>query len=102
MAEKTATTPLELRRNVIPMFKEILHNVNRHARASSVNISGEFSSHDFLLKVHDDGIGFDETKVPAGNGLRNLRRRAADLKGTLLIESRPGHGTTIVLKSPIT
>jgi len=97
-----AKPSLELRRNVIPAFKEILHNIVRHAHATRVDILIELSSRQFLMRIRDDGVGFDEAVVRAGNGLKNLRRRAADLEGTLQIESRPGQGTTVTLSAPIT
>jgi signal transduction histidine kinase len=93
---------LELRRNVMPAFKEILHNIVRHAKATRVDILIELSPRHFLMRVRDNGIGFDESTVRAGNGLKNLRRRAGDLRATLQIESRPGKGTEIKLNSPIT
>jgi ligand-binding sensor domain-containing protein/two-component sensor histidine kinase len=101
IAEGTAAPSLELRRNVIPMFKEILHNINRHAQASRVDIRCEFSSREFLLQIQDNGVGFDENKVRAGNGLRNLRRRAGELGGNISIVGRENGGTTIILKSRI-
>ena len=100
--EADATKPsLELRRNLFPMFKEILHNISRHAHASRVAIALETTPRQLLLRVKDDGVGFDERSVRAGNGLRNLRRRAADLKGSLQLESAPGEGTQIVILAPI-
>src|SRR5262249_46297656 len=92
---------LELRRNLFPIFKEILHNTARHAHAARVAIALEFTPRQFLLRVKDDGVGFDEQLVRAGNGLRNLRRRAADLKASLRLESTPGQGTQIVISAPI-
>lgn len=49
----------------------------------------------------DDGIGFDQATVRAGNGLKNLRRRAAELHGAITIESSPGQGTRIHLTAGI-
>ncbi len=49
------------------------------------------------LSIKDNGIGFDEGTIQRGNGLGNLRLRAANIGGTLDIVSRPGEGTTIVL-----
>ena len=54
------------------------------------------------MRINDNGVGFDESTVRAGNGLKNLRRRAADLGALLQIEGRPGRGTSITLRSPIT
>ncbi len=101
--ETSAAKPsLELRRNLLPMFKEILHNIVRHSRASQVDISVEFAQRRFQLRVFDNGVGFDESGVRPGNGLKNLRRRAADLEGAIEIESRPGQGTTVTLRAHIT
>ena len=80
---------LELRRNVFPMFKEIIHNIARHAHATHVRIELQFAKRQLLLQVQDDGMGFDEGQIREGNGLKNLRRRAADLGGTVEIRSVP-------------
>ena len=93
---------LHLRRNVFPMFKEILHNIARHARATRVRIFVKVSSNQFHLCVEDDGVGFEENQVRGGNGLKNLRRRAADLRGELQIQSQPGRGSRFTLTASIT
>jgi hypothetical protein len=94
--------PLELRRNLFPIYKEILHNVAKHSRAGKVQIEVQNTARLFRLKVHDDGRGFDERTIQPGNGLKNLRRRTADMGGQIQIESRPGEGTTITVTAPIT
>jgi ligand-binding sensor domain-containing protein/signal transduction histidine kinase len=93
---------LELRRNVFPMYKEILHNIIRHSRATRVEISVHISAGEFQLVVSDNGCGFDLARVSAGNGLKNLRRRAAELRGTIEIRTQPGQGATVTLRAPIT
>ena len=101
--ENTAASPsLELRRNLFPIFKEVLHNITRHARATRVEIAVESSSREFHLKVSDNGVGFEENAIRIGNGLKNLRRRAADLKGEIKVVSTPGQGTKVSLTAPIT
>jgi signal transduction histidine kinase len=92
---------LELRRNLFPIFKEILHNISRHAHASRVAIALETTPRHLLLRVRDDGVGFDDQLVRPGNGLKNLRRRAADLHGNLQLESAPGQGTQVIVSAPI-
>jgi len=100
--EEEAPKPsLELRRNLFPMFKEIIHNVARHAQATHVQIDLEFAKRQLRLKVQDNGIGFDERQIREGNGLKNLRRRAADLGGTVEIRSVPASGTVVIVTSPI-
>jgi ligand-binding sensor domain-containing protein/signal transduction histidine kinase len=93
---------LELRRNVLPVFKEMLHNVVKHAKATRVEIAVNVSSGTFELRLVDNGIGFDTSASTVGNGLKNLRRRAAEINGTLKIESQIGKGTKIMLSAPIT
>jgi signal transduction histidine kinase len=94
--------PLELRRNLFPAFKEILHNIARHAHASRVEISVCLTPNRFELLVGDNGVGFDEAGVRGGNGLKNLRRRATELRGTIEIHSRSGEGTHVRLVAPLT
>jgi ligand-binding sensor domain-containing protein/signal transduction histidine kinase len=89
--------PLEFRRNVFFAFKEILHNIVKHAEASRVSIRIEVGSHQFILRVQDNGHGFDPAQATSGHGLRSLRRRAVELGGQLTTESGHGKGTTIVL-----
>jgi signal transduction histidine kinase len=56
----------------------------------------------FQFQIADNGCGFDEPVSHLGNGLKNMRRRAADVGGQLKIVSRPGGGTTVTLTAPIT
>lgn len=94
--------PLNLRRNVFPMFKEILHNIAKHAGATHVRIVVKITSRQIQLLVEDNGKGFDESLAQRGNGLKNLRRRGAELHGKLQIESGAGHGTRVILTAPVT
>ena len=84
------------------MFKEMLHNVAKHARASRVEIRLKLTPRQFQMCVKDNGTGFDESQVRRGNGLKNLRRRAADLRAQLLIQSQPGAGACFTVTVPIT
>jgi ligand-binding sensor domain-containing protein/signal transduction histidine kinase len=99
--EAPVVPSLEFRRNIFPIFKEILHNIAKHARARRVNISVTVTPRNFLLRVRDDGIGFEEARVRKGNGLKNLRRRVGDLKGKIDFQTAPGAGTTVVVSLPI-
>jgi len=97
-----AKLSLTFRRNVPPMFKETLHNVLKHSHATSVEISVSRRENEFQFSVKDNGVGFDPAQKQAGNGLKNLRRRAAEIGGRIEIESRTGGGTTVTLTAPIT
>ena len=87
--------PLHQRQNLFLLFKEILTNVAKHAGASEVEILVAESHHHWELCVQDNGVGFDPKAEHAGNGLNNLRQRAARLKGDLQVQSRPGAGTKV-------
>ena len=92
--------PPVYRRNVFPIFKETLHNIASHARAGRVVITLDCREGVLRLKVRDDGVGFDEGTIIPGNGLRNLRRRAAEMHGEVRLETAPGAGTTVEFQAP--
>lgn len=88
---------LEFRQHFFLIYKESLANIMKHAKASSVEIQLSEKAGEWVLSIRDDGAGFDPNTASKGNGLRNLRRRAAKLNGTLEIESQPGQGTRVQL-----
>jgi ligand-binding sensor domain-containing protein len=92
--------PPAFRRNVFPIFKEALHNAASHAQANRVHITLDCREGVLRLKVKDDGRGFDEHNIIPGNGLRNLRRRAAEMAGAVRIETAPGRGTSVEFTAP--
>jgi signal transduction histidine kinase len=101
-AEKRSTRlSLNTRRNVYLIFKEILHNIVKHARARHVRISLRESQRVFQLTVSDDGIGFDPAQILGGHGLPSVRQRAEQLGGKLRIATRPGAGTEVSLTMQI-
>jgi len=80
--------------HTIQALREILSNIVRHSEAThvEVDLSGD---EDFLvLRVHDNGVGFDNVSG-FGRGLRNLLTRAQDLGGACVIESNVGSGTLV-------
>lgn len=95
---------MESRRDIFLLFKEAVNNIVKYAEASTVNISLELQRKTFIMRIQDDGKGFDpaaplgETR---GNGLRNMQSRAATLNAELTIQSEPGKGTIVELKLPV-
>jgi signal transduction histidine kinase len=89
--------PLGTQRHLVLAFKEMLHNIRRHAAAKQVCITLSRAAHELSLDIRDDGIGFDPAVVHHGHGLASLRQRAFKLGGELRITSAPGHGTQLVL-----
>ncbi len=98
-AEKGLPDALSMafRHNVFLIYKEALHNIVRHARASRVAIRLGTARGTLVLTVADDGVGFDPAAPGSGHGLKSMKHRAEQIGGTLLVESEPGKGTTITL-----
>jgi signal transduction histidine kinase len=102
MPGDTRKIDLETKRNVFLMYKEILTNSAKHARADTVRIDVELRDGMMSIRVEDNGIGFDPSGEHAGNGIRNLRSRAAAISGTVNIHSRSGGGTITTISAPLT
>jgi signal transduction histidine kinase len=93
---------IEVKRNVLLMFKEILNNIVRHADATHVLVDARFVNNTFQLCVKDNGVGFDALNTPRGRGLHSISDRAKTLGGVLTIDAIPGSGTLICFKGRIT
>ncbi|MGV3772390.1 MAG: sensor histidine kinase [Verrucomicrobiales bacterium] len=87
--------PLILKRGIVLIYKETLHNIIRHSEATMVQVEIELSSGQFTFEVRDNGRGFDPDQVKSGHGLKNLRHRAESLGGKLTIRSSTGTGTQV-------
>jgi signal transduction histidine kinase len=88
-------------RDLVLMFKETLHNLARHARATQTQITLARRDDTLSLTVRDNGCGFDPaTHHGGGMGLTNLERRAAKHGGHVRVTSAPGEGTTVCITFP--
>jgi PAS domain S-box-containing protein len=82
--------------------QEALTNVARHARADRIDISLDRDGDDYVLRVRDNGVGFDTSVLKRKSfGLVGIRERVLLLSGTLGIHSRPGAGTEIEVRIPV-
>jgi signal transduction histidine kinase len=87
--------------DVVQLAREALSNVSRHAQAATCRVSLYRDGDAAVLEVDDDGRGFDPATTPAtGQGLRNLRERAAAVGGRAEIHSVPGDGTKVWITIP--
>lgn len=86
------------------VVQETLTNITRHAQPSLVSVRLRVEGGAAIVRVHDDGRGFDpEAALRAGRsrGLVGMRERAELLGGELTIDSAPGEGTTVTAVIPI-
>ena len=97
-----APLPPELRRHVLLLALEALHNVARHAGASRVVLSlRAMPAGGLQMSVEDDGHGFDVARYSPGAGLESMRRRAAAIGARLDVATTIGQGTRITLDCPL-
>jgi signal transduction histidine kinase len=93
-----------VRRNVLLVGLEALHNAVRHAGAAHVVLSMEPKDGWWELSVRDDGTGF-APGAPAngrrGHGLRGMRRRAEEIGAQLSVQSAADGGASVVLRFPL-
>jgi signal transduction histidine kinase len=88
--------------DVVQFVREALSNVERHAKAETCRVSLQRRDDAAELLVDDDGLGFDlDAEFGTGNGLPNLKERAAALGGDVRIESEPRSGTAVRLTMPL-
>lgn len=84
--------------------QEALTNVRRHAAAGQASLEVEFAAGQIVLRVCDDGRGFDpqaQLVPPSGWGLAGMRERVQAVGGTFTLRSAPGQGTIIDVTAPV-
>ncbi|MCB9777716.1 MAG: response regulator [Alphaproteobacteria bacterium] len=86
----------EVRSTVFRLVQESLMNVRKHARTDRAQVSvGRDERGRLTVVVADQGQGFDPDRSGKGFGTRTLRQRFANLGGELVLDGRPGEGTTV-------
>jgi signal transduction histidine kinase/ligand-binding sensor domain-containing protein len=97
-----------VRRELFLIFKESVNNIAKHSGCTEAQIEFYSEAGSLVLKLSDNGKGFDVETVSAGtryskggNGLVSMKRRAEDLGGSFEINSGPGEGTRTTLRVPL-
>ena len=94
--------------NLYRLVQEGLNNTRKHADASHITIRLTASHPNIILRINDDGKGFDvkERLANALNekrmGIRSMEERVNLLQGNIEIQSQPMQGTKISIKIPYT
>jgi signal transduction histidine kinase len=86
--------------NLLRIGQEALTNAIRHGHARRIVMELDFSADSVLLRLKDDGPGFDANSAFDGLGLAGIRARVSSMGGQLSIESAAGSGTTISVSVP--
>ena len=87
---------------IFRIFQEAMTNIARHANASNICVDLEREQDDVVLRFQDDGIGFSRDLVEQMQslGLLGMYERALVMGAHLEVNSKPNHGTSIILRVP--
>ncbi|HKO81555.1 MAG TPA: ATP-binding protein [Chitinophagaceae bacterium] len=79
------------------MIQEIINNIIRHAAANAIHLAAKKENSKLVIKLSDNGKGFDTNQNSGGVGLQNLKNRSKMINADLAITSEPGKGTTVTI-----
>jgi signal transduction histidine kinase len=104
----TTHLDMEKRKNFYLVFKEAVNNAFKYSGCSEIITRISNSKSRMEMQIIDNGVGFDvqqeikgDKLTLSGNGLRNMKMRAEEMKGDLQIDSVSGEGTEVKLSIPI-
>lgn len=93
---------LKVRRNLFLGVKEALNNALRHSGASELLLRIQCRDRKMVVTIHDNGNGFNPVSAERqGNGLSNMKIRAAEAGGVCCVASRPGAGCRVEFVVPL-
>jgi signal transduction histidine kinase len=95
------TMDINTRKDFYLIFKEALNNAAKYSGCKRISVHLTHLPDALMLKIEDDGRGFDRTQPANGNGLSNMHQRAKNIRAKLQIESAPGKGSLILLTLPL-
>ncbi len=99
--------PSEVESGLFRWVQGAIGNIAQHSRAENATLVLEYQQEELLLRVDDDGQGFDVSKITnieesgRGRGVFSMKERVGFLGGVCSIESQPGKGTTVWARVPI-
>ena len=90
------------RRYIYLLIKESINNLVKYSEATKVNINILTTPDLFSIMISDNGVGFNTDEIPRfGNGIKNMKGRAAAIGGEFVISSKKLSGTTMLLNVPL-
>jgi signal transduction histidine kinase len=91
---------MEQKKNIYLIFKEAINNLAKYSRSKTAFVDFTQDKDCLEMVIRDEGIGFTPTTRKKGNGLENMRSRAAEMKAKLEI-TNANPGTTIKIQVPV-
>lgn len=83
--------------NIYRIIQEAIQNAYKYSNATEILFTFEKKNTQFVITIKDNGIGFDVDHAVLGNGILNMKKRAAEIGATLSISSHLGEGSTVEL-----
>ena len=90
----------DLKLNIFRIVQEQIMNILKHACASVANVTIGLVDRALLIKITDNGKGFNPLTRRKGIGITNMINRVESYNGAVLIDSNPGEGCTIEIRIP--
>lgn len=87
--------------NIFRIIQEALHNVLKHAEADSVEVSVKSEKKKIIVRIADDGKGFENTKGKSkskGLGLNSMQYRANQIGANFMIKPNKPKGTCVIVE----
>lgn len=92
---------MEARRDLFLIYKEAINNIAKYSDSTQVSVHISYLQKRLILKMKDNGRGFDVDTADSGNGISNMKKRAARLNGRIKWHSGINRGTFVVLNIPV-
>src|SRR5262245_406855 len=101
-ADVPSELPTDVALCLYRITQEALHNVVKHSGAAHAHVALTGGRNGIVLRVTDDGAGFDprEASQKGTLGLVSIRERARHVRAQLVLSSNPGEGTLIEVRVP--
>ena len=102
-AQEFPRLPDDVASHAFRIIQEALTNVTRHSKATRVDVAVRRAGGSLILGVSDNGVGFapDTLSGLHSLGLVGMRERALACGGVLMVQGKPGEGTSIVVTIPL-
>jgi two-component system, NarL family, sensor kinase len=81
--------------------QEAMNNIMKYANANHIDVQLEVANDHLILKIADNGIGYDSNNIKNGLGLDNMKNRANILNGVCTINSELNNGTVVTFDVPL-
>jgi len=94
--------PFATKQVLLRVAQEAIHNVVKHAQASTVTVRTKEQAGTVELEIADDGVGFQpDGSYPGHLGLTSMHERVTALGGRMQVDSAPGRGTVVRVRVPL-